>query len=221
MCCPVSAAPSMLKKFLPTGWWTVNPSGDNDVTTTTCGTEEDGDSGSSEKEKPALPPPSRPISIRKRKSKRYKSFKILKADTNEASNVIPAEMPEVEIVELGEDEKEILRATWKVVYDEIGCSLCYVGSGGGGTADVSESTSQERGVEETFIRLFQEYPSSQEFFVQFRGSPVEDIRNNVKMTKVLQEHAVRVFQLVEKVIGRLDSLQKASLLYVTFLVRLR
>ena len=102
----------------------------------------------------------------------------------------------------------------------MGSSLYYVGGTSAGSSDGSEMREGSGGggssgggggdIEETFIRLFEEYPSSQEFFVQFRGSPIQDIRDNVKMSKVLKEHAVRVFQLVEKVIGRLECLHKAS-----------
>ena len=85
-----------------------------------------------------------------------------------------------------------------------------MGSSDGGN-EIRRDSSEGGGggeIEETFIRLFEEYPSSQEFFVQFRGSPIHDLKNNVNLRKTLQEHAVRVFQLVEKVIGRIDSLQK-------------
>ena len=85
-----------------------------------------------------------------------------------------------------------------------------MGSSDGGN-EIRQDSSEGGGggeIEETFIRLFEEYPSSQEFFVQFRGSPIHDLKNNVNLRKTLQEHAVRVFQLVEKVIGRIDSLQK-------------
>ena len=88
-------------------------------------------------------------------------------------------------------------------------------NGSSGQPD-DRGASHHHDLEETFIRLFEEYPSSQEFFVQFRGSPIEEIRNNVKMTNVLKEHAVRVFQLVEKVIGRLDNLHKGFLFFAKF-----
>ena len=105
---------------------------------------------------------------------------------------------------------------------QVGSSLYYVGGtsagssggSGGGGGEVREGSGGGGDIEETFIRLFEEYPSSQEFFVQFRGSPIQDIRDNVKMTKILKEHAVRVFQLVEKVIGRLECLHKASIGYL-------
>ena len=83
-----------------------------------------------------------------------------------------------------------------------------MGSSDGGNEIRRDSSEGGGEIEETFIRLFEEYPSSQEFFVQFRGSPIHDLKNNVNLRKTLQEHAVRVFQLVEKVIGRIDSLQK-------------
>ena len=55
---------------------------------------------------------------------------------------------------------------------------------------------------------FQEYPKSQEFFSHFRDTPIETLREDVRLSQALQEHAVRVMQVVEKAIGRLDNLEK-------------
>ena len=60
------------------------------------------------------------------------------------------------------------------------------------------------GVSAAFIQLFEEYPRSQDFFTAFKGTPIEEIQSNVILSQTLQEHAVRVFQLVEKVIGRME-----------------
>ena len=51
---------------------------------------------------------------------------------------------------------------------------------------------------------------SQQFFLEFRDTPTEALRHDVKLNKVLQEHGVRVLRLVEKVIGRLEDLEKVS-----------
>ena len=44
---------------------------------------------------------------------------------------------------------------------------------------------------------------------RFRDAPVEALRADVRLYSALQEHALRVMQVVEKVIGRLDQQEKA------------
>ena len=44
---------------------------------------------------------------------------------------------------------------------------------------------------------------------RFRDAPVEELRADVRLYSALQEHALRVMQVVEKVVGRLDSQEKA------------
>ena len=45
---------------------------------------------------------------------------------------------------------------------------------------------------------------------RFRDAPIEELRADVRLYSALQEHALRVMQVVEKVVGRLDSQEKAS-----------
>jgi hypothetical protein len=78
-------------------------------------------------------------------------------------------------LQLSEAQKEVLRQSWKIIYSEIGQSLCYVGGGSadngaehssdgqGSTCDAAETagkSAEHRGVAETFFRLFEEYPQS-------------------------------------------------------------
>ena len=58
------------------------------------------------------------------------------------------------------------------------------------------------------MRLFEEYPQSQEFFSDFRGTPLEALKDDHKLSTILQEHAIRVLRVVEKVIGRIEDLEK-------------
>lgn len=95
----------------------------------------------------------------------------------------------------------MLRNSWQIIYSNMGHALCFVGG-------PSPGGSESGGVAETFLRLFEEYPKSQEFFLHFRGTPVESLRSDLKLSLELQEHAVRVMQVVEKVIGRLESPEK-------------
>ena len=107
-------------------------------------------------------------------------------------------MDELEIIRFNPAQKELLKTTWKVIYAQMGHSLSYVGSGG----------SAQPGVADTFLRLCEEYPKSQEFFSHFRDTPVAALREDLKLSKALEEHAVRVMQVVEKVIGRLETPEK-------------
>ena len=66
------------------------------------------------------------------------------------------------------------------------------------------STSGGISISSAFIKLFEDYPQSRDFFTQFKGTPIEEIKSNVLLSKTLQEHSVRVFQLVEKVIARME-----------------
>ena len=68
----------------------------------------------------------------------------------------------------------------------------------------SQSIVANVGVTAAFVQLFEEYPSSKDFFTEFKGTPIEEIQSNVILSKTLEEHSVRVFQLVEKVIGRME-----------------
>ena len=126
---------------------------------------------------------------------------------------ISGEPVPLETVEISALHKELIRASWRVILAELGQTLCYVGgpqvqtyqkelpqNGSGRTV----STSPSADVSAAFIRLFEEYPRSKEFFTQFKGTPIAEIQSDPKLSKALQEHSVRVFQLVEKVIGRME-----------------
>jgi hypothetical protein len=52
-----------------------------------------------------------------------------------------------------------------------------------------------RGVAETFFRLFEEYPQSLAFFGYLGTTSMEDLRKDPKLSRELQEHAVRVLQV--------------------------
>ena len=138
------------------------------------------------------------------------------------------EVEAVEIVKLSDKQKDILRETWKTIYGELGTyclskeidfqferfffqfylgqTLCYVGCN-------QEGQSNQGQVGETFLRLFEEYPTSQQFFSNFRGTSVEALRDDVRLSNALQEHAVRVLRVIEKVIVRLEDLEKVSFTY--------
>ena len=106
-------------------------------------------------------------------------------------------------MELSADKKTLLKSSWAVIYAEMGQALSFVGSG-------SRGNNMSGSVADTFLRLFEEYPKSQEFFSHFRDTPIQSLREDVRLSRELQEHAVRVMQVVEKVIGRLDNVERVS-----------
>ena len=116
---------------------------------------------------------------------------------------------EVELANLSERRKEILKTTWGLIYGELGQTLYYIG--GKCEKDENAIPNPNQGLgRETFLRLFEEYPMSRQFFRDFRGTSVEAIKSDVKLSQALQEHAVRVLRVVEKVIGRIDNLEKVN-----------
>lgn len=124
------------------------------------------------------------------------------ATSNELDPEFASMVNEVEIIHLTDRQKDILRNTWTTIYAELGQTLCYVGD--------PDSSGNDRGVAETFLRLFEEYPMSQQFFGRFRGTPIESLRTDVRLSGALTEHAVRVLRVVEKVIGRIENLEKSK-----------
>ena len=103
----------------------------------------------------------------------------------------------LEIIQISESQIGIIKSTWNTLSRELGEGLSYL-----------KNDSENNPVTEPFLRLFEEYPMSQQFFLEFRGTPTEALRNDVRLNTVLQEHGVRVMRVVEKVIGRLEDLEK-------------
>lgn len=121
----------------------------------------------------------------------------------------------MEIVQLSDRQKHLIRTTWNTVSGELAQSLSYVGSGGDKTMEDSDhQRSEAEIVSEPFLKLFEEYPMSQQFFVDFRGTPVEALRDDKQLSIKLQEHAIRVLRVVEKVIGRLEDLEKVLFMFL-------
>lgn len=188
---------ALLRRLMPASWFAGKAEETNATT-------------SSSTAKRAEPP----TSVRKKSSRA--SLRLKKADNGNkltvdmhednsaTSNEIDCiDIDNVEIIKLSEKQKDILKTTWATIYAELGQSLCYVGKR-------DEAQKASGGVEDTFLRLFEEYPMSQQFFGDFRGTPVEALRNDARLSNALQEHAVRVLRVVEKVIGRLEDLEKVS-----------
>ncbi|KAL7639074.1 UNVERIFIED_CONTAM: hypothetical protein RMT77_010608 [Armadillidium vulgare] len=86
-----------------------------------------------------------------------------------------------ELHEISEGEKELIKSTWKVV-----------------EADVSKV-----GVV-MFVRLFETHPDMQESFMSFKGIHIEE----VKHSKQLKSHALRVMGFIQKIVSRLDHPEK-------------
>eukprot|EP00095_Tigriopus_kingsejongensis_P009097 snap_masked-scaffold295_size218279-processed-gene-1.5 protein:Tk09097 transcript:snap_masked-scaffold295_size218279-processed-gene-1.5-mRNA-1 annotation:"PREDICTED: cytoglobin-1-like" len=114
------------------------------------------------------------------------------------------EVPPLEAMYLTLDQKELLKESWKVIYSEMGQALSFVGGRSKTQGGMGSS------VADTFLKLFEDYPKSQEFFSHFRNTPVEALKEDVRLSRALQEHAVRVMQVVEKVIGRLENMDRSN-----------
>ena len=95
-------------------------------------------------------------------------------------------------VEISLMHKMLLRRSWKFISLEFSKTKSHVG----GLTDNSPT--------DVFIEMFQKYPESRDFFVQFKGATVEEIQANSALFKELKEHSARVFQLVGKVIHYID-----------------
>ena len=106
----------------------------------------------------------------------------------------------VEIIPLSENQKQLIKTTWTTLSRELNEGLSYL-----------KNDTEANPITEPFLKLFEEYPMSQQFFLEFRGTPPEALKNDVKLNRALQEHGVRVLRVVEKVIGRIDDLEKVSM----------
>ena len=95
--------------------------------------------------------------------------------------------------EFTDTQKDNLRSSWKIIYSEIGQVLSFVNG-------------KEDGMK-LALKLFEDYPQSQQFFLDFKGTPIEDLKKDPKLNYAMQQHAIRVTRIVEKVIGRLDHLE--------------
>nr|XP_056703526.1 neuroglobin-like [Euleptes europaea] len=83
---------------------------------------------------------------------------------------------------LSEDQKELIRASWEILHKDIARVGVIV-----------------------FIRLFETHPECQDAFFLFRD--VGDFQQ-LKMSKELQAHGLRVMSFIEKSVGRLDQTDK-------------
>ena len=129
--------------------------------------------------------------------------KEVKQKTSPIDDEISQMEESLEIIQISESQIGIIKSTWNTLSRELGEGLSYL-----------KNDSENNPVTEPFLRLFEEYPMSQQFFLEFRGTPTEALRNDVRLNTVLQEHGVRVMRVVEKVIGRLEDLEKVLCLSI-------
>ncbi|XP_077174681.1 neuroglobin-like [Paroedura picta] len=87
---------------------------------------------------------------------------------------------------LSEAQKELIRASWVILHKDIARVGVIV-----------------------FIRLFETHPECKDAFFLFRD--IDDLQQ-LKMSKELQAHGLRVMSFVEKSVGRLDQTDKLELL---------
>ena len=113
-------------------------------------------------------------------------------NTISAEDLVEKEEP----FELSTTQKNHLRSSWKIIYQEIGRILSFV-------------SDKEDGIK-LALKLFQEYPQSQQFFLDFQGTPIEALKNDPKLNYAMQQHAIRVTRIVEKIVARLDHLEMVN-----------
>ena len=90
-----------------------------------------------------------------------------------------------ESMEMSSLHKTLIRTSWKRISIEF-------------------SKTNASGPTETFIKMFEKYPESRNFFTKFKDTQKEEFESNSELLKDLKAHSVRVFQLVEKVIMNMD-----------------
>ena len=120
----------------------------------------------------------------------------------------------METVEISTAHKQLIRSSWEaIVLDLTQSSTCEFGTRlqettqSGPDQNESNPSLEGRGkieVTAAFIKLFEQYPLSQEYFVQFKGTPIEKIKSCEKHSKALKEHSSKLFHLVERGILRME-----------------
>ena len=86
----------------------------------------------------------------------------------------------------------MIRSTWKRISIEFSKTNANVF----GQADIVPT--------DVFIKMFEKYPESRNYFLQFKDTQTEELQQNSKLLNDLKAHAARVFLLVEKVILSMD-----------------
>ena len=92
----------------------------------------------------------------------------------------------IESMEMSSLHKTLIRTSWKRISIEF-------------------SKTNASGPTDTFIKMFEKYPDSRNFFTKFKDAQNEEFESNSELLKDLKAHSVRVFQLVEKVILNMDN----------------
>ena len=98
-----------------------------------------------------------------------------------------------ESIEIFSKHKMLIKKSWKVVFTELAKpkhNIC-------GVSDIAPT--------DTFIEMFEKYPETSNFFVQFNGNGFKEIQADPDLLNKLKEHSERVFLVVEKVIKDLGN----------------
>ena len=91
----------------------------------------------------------------------------------------------IKSIEMPSLHQALIRTSWKMISIEF-------------------SKTNASGATDTFIKMFEKYPESRNFFTKFKDAQTEEFESNSKLLKDLKAHSVQVFQLVEKVILNMD-----------------
>ena len=118
--------------------------------------------------------------------------------------------------------KDLIRKSFKVVMADLRQPVCNVA---GSPMDMSSNDPDKQdhkqktlpsvvvsstGTSTVFIKLFEDsrfprfFPKFQEFFPAFNGMPINEIQSDEGLSGMLQDHADKFLQLVEKIIVSME-----------------
>ena len=98
-----------------------------------------------------------------------------------------------ESTEIFSKHRKLIKNSWKVISSEFSkprTNFCNF-------SDI--------GTTDAFIEMFERYPETKSFFVQFSGIGMEEIQSNPELFNILKNHSEKVFMVIEAVIHDLSS----------------
>ena len=98
-----------------------------------------------------------------------------------------------ESTEIFSRHRKLIKNSWKVISTEFS------------KPQTNSCNFSDIGPTDAFIEMFERYPETRSFFVQFNGIGMEEIQSNPELFNKLRDHSEKVFMVVEAVIQDLSS----------------
>ena len=98
-----------------------------------------------------------------------------------------------ESTEIFSKHRKLIKSSWKVISTELfkpQTNFCSF-------SDIVATNA--------FIEMFERYPETRSFFVQFNGIGIEEIQSNPELLNKLTDHSEKVLMVVEAVVEDLSS----------------